>query len=75
MTHLFGKKDSSKEDVVIEFDAKMQKKREPVMSNQMSELSSRYSHEKTDVKCKLINFYQLDLLFRLCKPLTLFLNC
>ena len=56
MTHLFGKKDSnfisSKEEVTIDLDAKMQKKVEPVLSNQLSDYSQRYDHEKTDKRCK-----------------------
>ena len=57
MTHSLGKQNpnfiSSKEDVAIDLDANMHKKVTPVMTNQLSELNQRYSHEKTDKRCKL----------------------
>ena len=59
MAHSLGKQNpnfiSSKEDVAIDLDANMQKKVKPVMSNQLSELNQRYSYEKTDKRCKLVN--------------------
>jgi len=55
MTHSVGKQNpnfiSSKEDVAIDLDVNMQKKVQPVLSNQLSELNQRYSHEKTDKRC------------------------